>query len=214
MVRSATPGGRRRNPRAAAKSDADRIIDAALALVATDGWRDLSLAAVAAAVELPIGQIYRLFGSKQAILCGLYRRIDEAVLAEPPQAEAGERTRDRLFDLLMRRFDALGPYKPAIEVLRREVVTDPFTALCAGGLLMRSMRWMLTAADFATGGMRGAIAVKLTAAAYLSTMRVWQADESPDLARTMAVLDARLRRIERWLAPLHGLRGREEPLPA
>jgi hypothetical protein len=32
-------------------------------------------------------------------------------------------------------------------------------------------------------------------------MRVWQHDDSPDLARTMAALDTRLRRIERWLAP-------------
>jgi len=64
----------------------------------------------------------------------------------------------------------LGPYKPAIEVLRRELVTDPLTAACAAGSLMRSMRWLLAAADIATGGMRGAIAVKLTAAAYLSTM--------------------------------------------
>ncbi len=181
--------------------------------MATDGWRHLSLPAVAAAAELPIGMIYRLFGSKQGILCGLYRRIDEAVLAEPPQAEAGERVRDRLFDLLMRRFDALGPYKPAIEVLRRELITDPLTTVCAGGSLMRSMRWMLAAADIATGGMRGAIAVKLTAAVYLSTMAVWRGDNSPDLARTMAVLDARLRRIERWLAPLHSPRRNGEPLP-
>src|SRR5215475_9722094 len=91
---------------------------------------------------------------------GLYRRIDEAVLAEPPQAEPGEHARDRLFDLLMRRFDALMPFKPAIEVLRRELVTDPLTALCASGSLMRSMSWMLAAADIATSGMRGVIAVK------------------------------------------------------
>ena len=214
MARSAAPGGRRRNPRAAPKSDADRIIEAALGLVATDGWRHLSLAAVAAAAEVPIGQIYRLFGSKQGILCGLYRRIDEAVLTQPPQAEAGERARDRLFDLLMRRFDALRPYKPAIEVLRRELVGDPLMALCAGGSLMRSMSWMLAAADIATGGIRGAIAVKLTAAAYLSTMGVWRGDDSPDLARTMAVLDGRLRRIERWLAPLHRPRDNGEPLAA
>jgi AcrR family transcriptional regulator len=213
MAKSAGAGGRR-NPRQVPRNDADRIIEAALALVATGGWRHLSLSAVAAAAEVPIAQIYRLFGSKQAILCGLYRRIDEAVLSDPPQAEAGEHARDRLFDLLMRRFDALRPYKPAIEVLRRELVTDPLAAVCAGGSLMRSMGWMLAAADIANSGMRGSIAVKLTAAAYLSTMRVWRGDDSADLGRTMAVLDARLRRIERWLIPLHRQQDDEAPLPA
>ena len=61
---------------------------------------------------------------------------------------------------------------------------------------------MLEAAGISTGGIRGAIAVKLTAAAYLATSRVWQRDDSPDLGQTMAALDARLRRIERWLTPV------------
>jgi AcrR family transcriptional regulator len=210
----ATGGRRRRNSGALPRSDADRIIDAAFARVATEGWRSLSLAAIADAAELPIGQVYRLFGSKQAILCGFSRRIDETVLAEPPRAEAQERPRDRLFDLLMRRFDALQAHKPALEVVRRELATDPVVALCAIGTLLRSMRWMLEAADFATGGMRGALAVKLTAAAYLSAMRVWQRDDSPDLARTMAALDARLRRIEPWLVPAYHPRREGETLTA
>jgi len=211
MAKTAAAAGRRRSPDSGARTDTDRIIDAALARIASDGWRHLSLAAVADAAGLPIMRVYRTFGSKQAILRGLYRRVDEAALAQPPPSEPAERPRDRLFDLLMRRFDTLQPYKPALEVLRRELPGDPATVLCAGAALLRSMRWMLEAADISTGGLRGALAVELTAVAYLSTMRVWQRDDSPDLARTMAALDARLRRIERWLAPTHRSRLDEAP---
>jgi len=210
MPKTAAGGGRRRSADSG-QSDADRIIDATLARVASEGWRHLSLAAIADAAELPILRVYRTFGSKRAILRGLYRRVDAAALAEPPPAEPAERPRDRLFDLLMRRFDTLRPYKPTLEVLRRELPGDPATVLCAGASLLRSMRWMLEATNISTGGLRGAVAVKLTAAAYLSTMRVWQRDDSPDLARTMAALDARLRRIERWLAPTDRRRRDEEP---
>jgi AcrR family transcriptional regulator len=201
VAKTAAGGGRRRSADAERRSDADRIIDATLARVASEGWRHLSLATIADAAGLPILRVYRTFGSKQAILHGLYRRVDEAALAEPPPAEPAERPRDRLFDLLMRRFDTLQPYKPTLEVLRRELEGDPVTILCAGAWLLRSIRWMLEAADISTVGLHGALAVKLTTAAYLSTMRVWQRDDSPDLDRTMAALDARLRRIERWLAP-------------
>jgi AcrR family transcriptional regulator len=190
--------GRRR---ASPQSDADHIIDAALARIPTDGWRRLSLAAIAAEAGMPILSVYRIFGSKAAILGSLYRRIDEAALAEPPAPEPDEQSRDRLFDLLMRRFDALQRYKPALEVLRRELPADPLSALCAAGSLLNSMRWMLEAADIDTAGLRGAVAVKLTAAAYLSVMPIYLRDDAPDLARTMAALDARLRRIERCLAP-------------
>ena len=73
---------------------------------------------------------------------------------------------------------------------------------------------MLEAADIPTDGLRGTIAVNLALAAYLSTMRVWMRDDTPDLARTMAALDLRLRRIERWLAPARTGRSDGEPLTA
>jgi AcrR family transcriptional regulator len=182
-------------------SEADRVIDAALARIPIEGWRRLSLASIAAAAGLPILRVYRNFHSKQAILCAFLRRIDEAVLAEPPPPEEGERPRDRLFDLLMRRFDALRPYKAVLEVLRRDLPLDPAAMLTAGSSLLRSMRWMHEAANIATYGTRGGIAVRLTIAAYLATMRVWLRDDSPDLGQTMATLDARLRRVEGWLMP-------------
>jgi AcrR family transcriptional regulator len=177
----------------------DRIIDGALSLIAAQGWRNVSLAAVADEAGLPILQVYRLFPSKTAILCGWFRRIDEAVLATPPDAE--ERPRDRVFDLLMRRFDALQPYRAALEALRRDLRADPLTAVALGGALLRSMRLMLEAAGIACHGVGGALAVKLTAASYLAASRTWSHDESPDLAPTMAALDRRLHGIERWLVP-------------
>jgi AcrR family transcriptional regulator len=206
-------GGSGRNS-GAPRSDADRIIDAALTLIATQGWRGTSLAEIATAADLPILQAYRIFRSKQAILSGLFRRIDEIVLTEPPPAEADERPRDRLFDLLMRRIDALQPYKQALGVLRRELPRAPLTGLCAGASLLRSMRWMLEAAGIPTDGVRGAVAVKLASAAYLSAMGTWQRDDSPDLARTMAALDARLRRVERWFRPSRPTSSGREPFPA
>ncbi|HEV2334280.1 MAG TPA: TetR family transcriptional regulator [Stellaceae bacterium] len=180
-------------------SERDRIIDAALSLIAQQGWRRLSLAAVAAEADVPILALYRVFRSKPAILCGFSRRIDEATLATPLDAEEGERPRDRLFDLLMRRFDALRPYRAALEMLGRELATDPPAALGAGARLLCSIAWMLEAAGISTAGLGGIVALKLTAAVYLATLRVWLRDDSPDLAPTMAALDRRLRAIERWL---------------
>src|SRR5216684_5776581 len=189
------PGGA-----AALPSERDLIIDAALRLIAQQGWRRLSLAAIAAEAGVPILTLYRAFPSKPAILRGFSRRIDEAVLATPldAAADSDERPRDRVFDLLMRRFDALHPYRAALEVLGRELPTDPIAALCAGAGLLRSIGWMLEAAGISTVGLGGIFAVKLTAAAYLATSRVWLRDDSPDLAPTMAALDRRLRGIERW----------------
>jgi AcrR family transcriptional regulator len=198
--------GRRRGASRAAASEPDRIIDAAMALIATQGWRNVSLAAVAAEAGLPILQVYRVFPSKSAILCGFNRRIDEAVLASPVEIEPGERPRDRVFDLLMRRFDALQPYRRALATLRRDLLLDPVSALASGASLLCSMRLMLEAAGIGADGIAGLVTTKLIAAAYLFAAQTWSRDDSPDLAPTMAALDRRLRGIERFLTPRRSVR--------
>jgi AcrR family transcriptional regulator len=199
-------GSGRRNSRAAT-ADPDRIIDATLALIAGQGWRQVSLAAVASETGLSVIQLYRVFPSRTAILCGWLRRVDEAVLAEPIDGEAGEKSRDRVFDVLMRRFDALQPHRAVLAALRRDLPGDPCTGLALAAAGLRSMRLMLETAGIATRGIGGTIAVKLTAAAYLAAAHTWSRDESPDLAPTMAQLDRRLRGIERWLVPVGQSRG-------
>ena len=176
-----------------------------MALIAEQGWRGVSLAAVAEAAGLTTLQVYRIFPSKAAILAGLFRRIDEAVLAAPLEAEDGERPRDRVFDLLMRRFDALQPYREGLGRLRRELPFDPPSALCAGAALLGSMRWMLDGAGIATAGIGGIVAVKLTAAAYLAAAHTLDGrrlarfgpDDGgarPPAARDRALADRRARR--------------------
>ena len=191
-------GARRPTSDTGAGNDRERIIEAMLACIERQGWRRLSLADIAGAAGVPILQVYRVYRSKPAILCGFFRRIDETVLAMPLDTAPDERPRDRVFDLLMRRFDALGPHRAALERLSRDLPADPVAALATGARLLRSMRWMLEAAGVSGEGLAGIVAVKLTAAAYLATMRTWLRDESPDLAPTMAALDRRLRGIERW----------------
>ena len=190
--------GRRRRSEAV---DPDRIIDAMLALVTAGGWRSVSLAAVAEEAGMTVLQVRRLFPSRTAILCGFFRRIDEATLAAPLDAEDGEKPRDRVFDLLMRRFDALQPYREPLAMLRRDLPGDPLSALSLGAALLCSMRLTLEAAGIANRGIGGIVAIKLTAAAYAAAVHTWSRDESSDLALTMATLDRRLRGIERWLVP-------------
>lgn len=165
------------------------------------------MSAIAAEAGVPLLQLYREFSGKPAILCAFFRRVDEAVLAVPVEPEPDERPRDRVFDLLMRRFDALRPYREALERLGHELPADPLVALGSGARLLHSIAWMLEAGGIPANGLRGVIAVKLTTAAYLATLRTWLRDESPDLAQTMAALDRRLRGIEGW----YGLR--RTPVP-
>jgi AcrR family transcriptional regulator len=185
----------------------DRIIDAALALAAERGWRDLTLADIAGAAGLPLSKLYPVYPSKAAILRGFTRRIDAAVLAgEEPDAAGGASggedgdgggARDRLFEVLMRRFDALQPHREALGNIVFDQARDPVSALCGLGRLERSMAAMLEAARLSAGGLRGLLRAKALGLTYLATLRVFLSDDSADLAATMAALDRNLGHLDR-----------------
>jgi AcrR family transcriptional regulator len=174
------------------------IVDAALALAAREGWRSVSLAAIAAEAGTSILQLYSVYRSKSAILHAFHRRIDAAMLAATDPTE-DERPRDRLFDVVMRRFDALNAHKDAVAAIARDAPRDPLAALCGVPSLLNSMAWMLEAAGVSASGWIGRTRAKLLLGIYLSVLRVWLADDSADMTRTMATLDSRLRHAERWL---------------
>jgi len=190
-----------------ARLDTESVIDTAMQLTAKRGWERVSLRDVARAANLPLAALYSRFPGKTRLLAALSERVDSAVLAEHDPADtADEPARDRLFDVLMLRFDHLQPYRTAIGSILRCYQRDPVLAL--GGLrrLRRSMTWMLEAADLTTSGVRGEMRVTGLCAIYVATLRVWVDDDSTDMAKTMAALDGYLRRIERPVAMLEGVR--------
>jgi AcrR family transcriptional regulator len=181
------------------------VIDTALELAAQRGWRSLTLAEIAEAAGLSLAQLHAQFASKPAILLALNGLVDEAMLAGGPTD--GATPRERLFEVLMRRFEALEPHKDGVAAALRDGPDDPATALCGGLRLLRSMAWTLEAAGIGSAGLLGFARTKVLAGIYLSTLPVWLRDDSADLGRTMAALDRRLARAES-IATLCGGRGR------
>jgi AcrR family transcriptional regulator len=118
----------------------DRIIDTTMELIAGRGWRNLALADIASATGLSLAQLYAIFPSKLAVLDAFERRVNEQTLSG--EVSADESIRDRLFDLVMRRLDALAPHRAAIRALIRAVPRDPTVALCTGPRFLNAMRWM------------------------------------------------------------------------
>jgi AcrR family transcriptional regulator len=187
-----------RPKRVAKDQDLDAITAAALALAAERDWREIGLTEIAEAAGVSLSELLTQYPSKLAILDGFTRQIDRRVLAGfEPESESVS-ARDRLFDVLMRRFDVLEPHKPAIGRIAGAACRDPLIGVAAGCAMLRSMGLMLEAAGIASDGLRGLIRRKGLAALYAATLRDWLKDDTADKSRTMAALDGRLRRAEGW----------------
>jgi AcrR family transcriptional regulator len=177
----------------------DRVLDVFLGLIAERGYGNVSLSDVGEAAGLGRTELYRLYPDKLALVAGFMARIDGEVLAGTPEAADPEETvRDRLFDMLMRRFDALKPHRTALNAIRRAGLRDPLMALVLGPSLMRSMAAMLEAAGVPARGVPGAVRQNALAAIYAAVSRVFDKDDSADLSKTMAALDSRLKTAEKW----------------
>lgn len=177
----------------------DRALDAFLGLIAEKGYAGVALRDVAQAAGLGFADVYRLYPDKISLAAAFMARIDAEVLAGTPcSIDPEETARDRLFDVMMRRYDALKPHRAALRALRRAGTRDPMLAIAMGPPLRRSMAAMLEAASVASDGLPGALRQNGLLAIHYAVSRVFDRDESQDLSKTMAALDNRLKTAERW----------------
>jgi AcrR family transcriptional regulator len=181
-----------------APSDRDKIIAALLALLAEHPIERIGYADIAARAGVSLAGLRGEFASVLAIYAANVKEIDRKVLAGGDADVAEEPVRERLFDVLMRRLEALAPHKAAIRSLMRSVRRNPGLAMALNGLAVRSQQWMLTAAGINASGPRGVLRAQGTALMFAGVLRTFIRDDDPGLARTMAALDRALARGQRW----------------
>ena len=190
---------------AVALSDREKIIAAFLALLADKPYEAIGFADIAAGAGVSLTVLRGEFSSTFAILAAHIKSIDRAVLAADLGDMAEEPERERLFDVLMRRLEALAPHRDAVHSLIRSVRRDPPLAFALNGLAVRSQQWMLAAAGIGASGPRGIIRAQGLAMLFASVLRTWVRDEDPGLARTTAALDRALARGQRLVGFLDDL---------
>jgi AcrR family transcriptional regulator len=186
-------------------SERERIIRALMDLLAEKPFERIGLAEIAARAGVSLAQLRGAFASPLAILAAQMKETDREVLAGGDGDMAEEPPRERLFDVLMRRLEALAPYKPALRSLLHSAARNPGLALALNGLAVRSQQWMLTAADINASGAKGLVRAQGLALLFAQVVRTWLDDEDPGLAHTMAELDRGLARGERWVQLLDDL---------
>ena len=184
----------------AAYAPRDRALDAFLLLIGEKGFGSVTLGDVARQAALGLAGLYELFPDKVALAAAFMARIDAQVLAGTPTSTDPEETpRDRLFDVMMRRYDALKPYRAVLRAFRQAMTSDPLTALALSAPLRRSMACMLEAASISADGISGAARQNGLIAIHYTVSGVFDRDETSDLSKTMAALDRRLKTAEKWV---------------
>lgn len=178
-----------------------RAVAAMLRLAEKRPWNEVALLDIATEAGISLEELMREGRSKSALLAAFIELVNAEQLKKvAPRAEA-DTPRDRLFDAIMTRFDIMAPYRAALKRVESSAYLAP--ELIRPSLSMHAT--LLAAAGIPAEGPQGGARLAGLAAVYARTFRTWLDDDDPGLAKTMAALDRRLRRGERWLRGAHDL---------
>jgi AcrR family transcriptional regulator len=198
----------------ASSSPREAVVEATMRLAADRPWNDIELADIAREAGVSLADLRDLFPSKGAILGGFSRMIDRKVLEGASDDLTGEPARERVFDVIMRRLDAMTPYKAALRRIVWALRFDPLAMAALNQVGLNSQRYMLASAGISTEGPLGFLKLQGAVIVLSNTMETWFEDEDPVLARTMARLDRELRRGERVLERAEDVRRLTAPFRA
>lgn len=180
-------------------SKRSKAVRAAMELAQQRDWGDISLADIAQQAGLDLADLRREFACKSDIIRAFQAEVDAEVLAKAKQAGPETSVRDRLFDIIMTRFEVMGPYKPALKRIACYMRCRPGEASLLACSSLASQYWMLAGAGAKMGGAGAAVRVTGLAAVYGKVFQVWLEDPSTSLDKTMAALDRALSNGERML---------------
>jgi len=181
-------------------SDRDKAVDALMALLAEHPFEEIGLAEIAGRAGLKLSVLRAEFGSTLSIWAAHVKDIDKKVLGGDAGDMTDEPPRDRLFDVEMRRIEAMTPYRDATRSVMRSARRNPPLALALNVMAVRSQSWMLEAAGISAAGPRGALRAQGAALMFARVVQAWldAGDDEDANDRAMAALDRGLSSAERW----------------
>jgi AcrR family transcriptional regulator len=174
----------------------NRVIDATLRLAGRRDFDDVSLTDIAHEAEISLADLRDLFPSKGAIVGGFNRRIDRVVLEAVSVQDSHDPARDRLYEVLRKRLEALEPYRDALASIGRWAAHDPLTGTALNRETVNSMRFMLEAADIDCDGPVGALKLQGLALAWGRVLDAWFEN---GFSVALETLDREIARGERYV---------------
>lgn len=173
---------------------------AALSLAVSTSWREVTLTKLADAANRSVSEYYGA-SVGEALDC-VEEAFDRAIGDNLDKLDPTQSVRDRLFELIMRRFEAMEPHRAAVTAMEQGADRDPTLIAVAHQRHVRCARWVLALAGLEADGMTGQARAQGLGVIIGQARAAWRGDSAGDFAKTMASLDRNLRRAEemfgRW----------------
>jgi hypothetical protein len=186
--------------------------NAALKIAADKSWSNVTLHDLAVGVGKPVFEFYPLTPADAFDCVDEY--FDLAAAANLPAPDRATLARDRVFDVCMRRFEAMEDYRKGLLALDKAIERDALALTSAFARHTRTARWLLALAGADEEGVSAAARAQALAFVLRDARRAWAKDDAGDFAKTMAALDKGLRRSDSFFEGVSKMAGGFKPGPA
>lgn len=197
-----------------------RAAEAALELAADRRWSDITLTDIATSSGLNLADLYPMT-SADGLIPEIERRFDRAMSAEG--VDASDLDREKLFDVIMLRFEAMEAHREGTLSLFHHLMDSPVRRAAALYRRRDTARWAMVSAGLEEresspfGPLLGQATEASLAWVIWQAEKAWMEDHDKDFARTMAKLDKGLRdwesRLDRLKNPFGMGKRRSKPEP-
>ncbi len=175
-----------------------KLAACALDLAAVKPWQDITLSDLCAGGDVALVECAKASINKAHVTAHLDAHTDQSMLSNASKLDRSQSVRDRLFEVLMGRFDVLEDHRAAWVSILKADSNDLVAGLARRARRARTGAWALEA----SGGSTSELGSASRAIGLAKVMRVTEAvwcEDGPDLAKTMAKLDQELRTGEEWI---------------
>ncbi len=179
--------------------DEKKFATAAFRQISAKGWDSVTVEQIAKDAKIPLARVTEKYPDMSALIPTLVHFITAETVKSVGSIHSESTPHDRLFEVMMARFDVLQKHRAAILSIITAAKNNPRIALALITAQRQAMHTMLDCAQLSEARI---IARAGLMATYAASAFVWSRDETLDMSKTMSFLDRILRGLGKLAAAI------------
>jgi len=186
-------------------ADKDALQQALWAALSHQDYVQISLPALAEDAGISHRRAVLVAGSVERVLLGALQEMDDAILAQCAEDFADDEQADiheKLLEGLTQRFEAYADKRTGLHSVSKACPRQPALAILLSSNLYSFIDRLLMLCGDDEEGLKKMARIHGICGVVLKASTAWQRDDSPDLSKTIKVLDQDLKKAAEWAVSL------------
>ena len=183
-----------------------KLINSILSLLKNKTFSKITMKEIYFSAKIHPPEAYKVVKNKKDILILINNYFNEEVYKKTYNIK-GSNVNDRIFEILMTRFEVLNIHRVAVIKIFDYLIKKPDMFIFFAPLMIDSLKNILELSESKSDGFFGKMKVEGFLIVYISIFLVWKKDKTKNLEKTMVAIDNHLKKAEVFLNLINNKNG-------